>query len=171
MVELLDNDLGADKIDAIEDAMPQQPLPEIIRNLDAQIAALEQHLQRLKYARWAIEDPGVFQRLNLAAAYKLEDLQAFSQVPLCPPADGAPMPQAPAGVTHFGKIVMYLNAKQNAWTTSKQIASDVGVKEGVVREVLYKTHKEHFERMQNPEGRGKLFRLMLGGQTNDQKSA
>lgn len=171
MVKLLDKELAADNIDANEDAMPQQPLSEIIRNLDAQIAALEQHLQRLKYARWAIEDPGVFQRLNLAAAFKLEDMQAFSQVPLCPPTDGGAMPQAAAGVTHFGKIVMYLNAKQNAWTTSKQIAGDVGVSESVVREVLYKTHKEHFERTQNTEGRGKLFRLLLGGQTNDQKSA
>jgi hypothetical protein len=143
--------------------MPRQPHNEILRNLDAQIAALEQHLQRLKYARWAIEDQSVFQRLDIASGYTVEELAALTGVPMpLAPVDGSPLPGGPPGITHFGKIVMYYKAKKNEWAPSNQLAADLNLKESVVREVLYKTHKDHFERQQNPEGRGKVFRLKHG---------
>lgn len=167
MVKLLDKETADVKMIGSEERMPRQPHNEILRNLDAQIAALEQHLQRLKYARWAIEDQSVFQRLDIASGYTVEELAALTGVQMAlAPADGSPLPAASPGVTHFGKIVMYFNAKKNAWATSKQLAADLNLRESVVREVLYKTHKDHFEREQNPEGRGKVFRLIRGGQTN-----
>lgn len=65
---------------------------------------------------------------------------------------------------------MYFNARNNEWATSKQVAHDTNLKESVIREVLYKTHKDNFERQQNPGSRGKLFRLKQGGKANE-KSA
>lgn len=140
---------------------------EIIQNLDNQIALLKYQLERLEYLRFGLSDAHTFQRLGLAMTHTWDETvakylsnQAAQQVPPAP----SDMP-APAGrtMTNYEKVVAVFRRNNNAWTTSDDIAKQSLVKQSVLRDILYKTHKDQFERQDNPEGRGKLFRLVQGG--------
>lgn len=144
---------------AAEMTESDQPLSyvQIITNLDNQIAILEYQLERLRTLRWALEDSGTFQRLTLAQTYTWEEIcQQYQERG----ADTEIRPSsAPRKPTRFDTIARFFQQRENQWATAAQIADGTKIRASIVRDVLYKSHKEKFERENNPEGRGKIYRL------------
>lgn len=69
--------------------------------------------------------------------------------------------------TYMDKIREFFNSRENKWASIVEIQKMLNTKEHAVRQVVYNTRPNDFERIPDPEGSRKtLFRLRV---TNDQK--
>lgn len=146
------------------DALPHQ---EVLDNIDRQIAVLRYQTQQLEYLRAALADEGTFARLGLAMTHTWQEvIDAYAEkigtTTATPPLDTA----ASRGPTNFDKVALFFRARKNAWAPSAEIANATGIKLTVLRDVLYKTHKDQFDRKDNAKGRGLLFRVNEGDVSN-----
>jgi hypothetical protein len=142
------------------DALPHE---EIVANLDKQIALLKYQLERLEYLRFALADPGTYSRLALAMTQTWEEtIQHYASKLAPPPATGeVPSPdQGRRGLTNFDRVQQVFRRNGNAWLGIDEIVAHSHIKPTVLRDIIYKTHKQQFERADSPAGgRSKVFRL------------
>ncbi|MEX1232847.1 MAG: hypothetical protein WEB58_21550 [Planctomycetaceae bacterium] len=166
------------RVEILENFMtvPQQPnksQAEHLQQLDSYIAFLKDKLDRLQHLRWSLTDPQVFAMITTMNSTPRTDNEVKDAIEKIDQQSPPPGPQLPtqklsSRLTRFDAIESFFKRHNNNWATTHDVSNDSTLPERAIREVIYKTHKERFERKNNPNGRGKVFRLadhqMKGGE-------
>lgn len=118
------------------------------QRLDERISQLERRLENLRMLRTALEDASL--------AGDIAELFSESSSP-----QRDPVASRRSGGKTIEKIVHFLESRNNEWATALEIAEGTGVSKHTVRQVVYKTAKDRFDRWSEPGfHRETKFRLL-----------
>ncbi|MEX0727263.1 MAG: hypothetical protein WD065_13400 [Planctomycetaceae bacterium] len=166
------------RVEILEDSMSNsqqsnKSQAEYLQQLDSYIAFLKDKLDRVQHLRWSLTDPqtfAIFTAMNSTPRTDEEVKDAIEKIDQQLPPSGPQLPaqRLSSRLTRFDAIDSFFKRHNNNWATTHDVSNDTTLPERAIREVIYKTHKERFERKNNLGGRGKVFRLvdhqMKGGE-------
>ncbi len=116
--------------------------------VDDAIARAERRLEGLRHIReLAQDDPDL-----------LVDLVA--ELGVCRNGQQIRQPRKRGKLTHFQQIRTYFEGHSNAWRSAPQIIQDTGLTRGAVSHILYRAHKDAFDKRKKANNeKVKVWRL------------